>query len=225
MCIRDRQWPVTDAEGNPVEVDNPEDYFLVLWPDGTFNFQADCNVGVGSYTYDAGGALTLLPGPMTRAACPDGSQADAFLAFLGDVTSLTPGDDGAPTLATADGRSATFVNTGPTTAAEPEAPTGELLDIVWQWAALEDGGQSTTVANPERYTLTFLDDGTIAFVADCNNGTGGYTLEGMLLTLQPGAMTAAACAEGSLGDQYVGCLLYTSPSPRDRTRSRMPSSA
>ena len=28
------------------------------------------------------------------------------------------------------------------------------------------------------------------------------------------------CAE-----QYYNCLLYTSPSPRDRTRSRMPSSA
>ena len=26
-------------------------------------------------------------------------------------------------------------------------------------------------------------------------------------------------------DQAVVCLLYTSPSPRDRTRSRMPSSA
>ena len=26
-------------------------------------------------------------------------------------------------------------------------------------------------------------------------------------------------------DQFQGCLLYTSPSPRDRTRSRMPSSA
>ena len=25
--------------------------------------------------------------------------------------------------------------------------------------------------------------------------------------------------------QYMSCLLYTSPSPRDRTRSRMPSSA
>ena len=24
---------------------------------------------------------------------------------------------------------------------------------------------------------------------------------------------------------YISCLLYTSPSPRDRTRSRMPSSA
>ena len=29
----------------------------------------------------------------------------------------------------------------------------------------------------------------------------------------------------SEGGQDVGCLLYTSPSPRDRTRSRMPSSA
>jgi len=27
------------------------------------------------------------------------------------------------------------------------------------------------------------------------------------------------------GDRYQYCLLYTSPSPRDRTRSRMPSSA
>ena len=26
-------------------------------------------------------------------------------------------------------------------------------------------------------------------------------------------------------DQYLGCLLYTSPSPRDATLSRMPSSA
>ena len=28
-----------------------------------------------------------------------------------------------------------------------------------------------------------------------------------------------------LDDDLGGCLLYTSPSPRDRTRSRMPSSA
>ena len=30
---------------------------------------------------------------------------------------------------------------------------------------------------------------------------------------------------GSEGEKAAGCLLYTSPSPRDRTRSRMPSSA
>ena len=28
-----------------------------------------------------------------------------------------------------------------------------------------------------------------------------------------------------LAEIYIGCLLYTSTSPRDRTRSRMPSSA
>ena len=32
-------------------------------------------------------------------------------------------------------------------------------------------------------------------------------------------------SNGGVADRYHGCLLYTSPSPRDRTRSRMPSSA
>ena len=31
--------------------------------------------------------------------------------------------------------------------------------------------------------------------------------------------------ENISGNLFNGCLLYTSPSPRDRTRSRMPSSA
>ena len=34
-----------------------------------------------------------------------------------------------------------------------------------------------------------------------------------------------ALLAGAGGVQAAGCLLYTSPSPRDRTRSRMPSSA
>eukprot|EP00656_Telonema_subtile_P005820 TRINITY_DN12660_c0_g1_i1.p1 TRINITY_DN12660_c0_g1~~TRINITY_DN12660_c0_g1_i1.p1 ORF type:complete len:112 (-),score=27.81 TRINITY_DN12660_c0_g1_i1:14-349(-) len=38
-----------------------------------------------------------------------------------------------------------------------------------------------------------------------------------------GARLAAAVQR--VKARYSGCLLYTSPSPRDRTRSRMPSSA
>ena len=41
-------------------------------------------------------------------------------------------------------------------------------------------------------------------------------------------MKDAAKAEGyecDISAHSVSCLLYTSPSPRDRTRSRMPSSA
>ena len=30
---------------------------------------------------------------------------------------------------------------------------------------------------------------------------------------------------GTAGGQYIDCLLYTSPSPRDKRQSRMPSSA
>ena len=35
----------------------------------------------------------------------------------------------------------------------------------------------------------------------------------------------ASFSGGNGGDFTYSCLLYTSPSPRDRTRSRMPSSA
>ena len=36
---------------------------------------------------------------------------------------------------------------------------------------------------------------------------------------------AQSISDLSIGDRSYSCLLYTSPSPRDRTRSRMPSSA
>ena len=39
------------------------------------------------------------------------------------------------------------------------------------------------------------------------------------------AMAAVGWAEFDKAAQTITCLLYTSPSPRDRTRSRMPSSA
>ena len=39
------------------------------------------------------------------------------------------------------------------------------------------------------------------------------------------ASSAQAAKDTQKEAQALGCLLYTSPSPRDRTRSRMPSSA
>ena len=37
--------------------------------------------------------------------------------------------------------------------------------------------------------------------------------------------TIRAFTDEPVGEDIMDCLLYTSPSPRDRTRSRMPSSA
>ena len=48
-------------------------------------------------------------------------------------------------------------------------------------------------------------------------------IEGFLKNRQF-SVRLGACLSG-LFDQEMGCLLYTSPSPRDRQKSRMPSSA
>ena len=49
----------------------------------------------------------------------------------------------------------------------------------------------------------------------------GFCGEAALYTLDKGEIFLLTCAI----DKSEVCLLYTSPSPRDRTRSRMPSSA
>ena len=58
--------------------------------------------------------------------------------------------------------------------------------------------------------------------------TRGWGLANVLAALQAG-MVNFESTMGGIGGQPAnfvsGCLLYTSPSPRDRTRSRMPSSA
>ena len=55
-------------------------------------------------------------------------------------------------------------------------------------------------------------------------------LSGSTATLTPSTATFVQVLEDSRVpidevDLFIICLLYTSPSPRDRTRSRMPSSA
>ena len=50
------------------------------------------------------------------------------------------------------------------------------------------------------------------------------TICSILLTDAEGKHLLNGAAPG-LPTEYSDCLLYTSPSPRDRTRSRMPSSA
>ena len=61
-----------------------------------------------------------------------------------------------------------------------------------------------------------------------------YKIEGLEVASASNGASAEAAKEVevvdikallAMGDIGHGCLLYTSPSPRDRTRSRMPSSA
>lgn len=92
-------------------------------------------------------------------------------------------------------------------ACAPAASGDSIQGIVWQWASVsnQSTGETTTVPNPENYTLTFNEDGTLNGLADCNSFTGSYSDEnGFTITL--GASTMAFCGEASLDQQYLALL-------------------
>ena len=68
------------------------------------------------------------------------------------------------------------------------------------------------VSNQQAHTFNVFDAESNAFIKEINLGT--VETDGCEVTTKP------------LGDKFPnGCLLYTSPSPRDQRGSRMPSSA
>ena len=67
------------------------------------------------------------------------------------------------------------------------------------------GLQRTEVPNPEAYTITFRDDGTLSGQADCNSYTGTYSTDGgFFIASTPDVM--AACGGDSLDQQYFELL-------------------
>lgn len=93
-----------------------------------------------------------------------------------------------------------------TPAATP-TPANSIQGIIWQWVSLTNRptGETTTVPNPENYTITFRDDGTVTGQADCNTFTGTYSQEGgFFITVVPDVM--AACGGASLDQQYLVLL-------------------
>ena len=94
----------------------------------------------------------------------------------------------------------------PTKSAAPTA-TNTIQGVIWQWVSVADQStkQTTTVANPENYTITFNADYTFTGKADCNNIAGSYSqANGFSIKLGPSTM--AFCGEKSLDTQYLQLL-------------------
>ena len=81
--------------------------------------------------------------------------------------------------------------------------TEALTATAWQWAAFTNPAQQFNVDDPENYTITFQDDGTVNIKADCNNAMGSYTIDDSSITIEVGPMTMVACPPGSLSDDFV----------------------
>jgi heat shock protein HslJ len=88
-----------------------------------------------------------------------------------------------------------------------EDQSGSIQDINWQWESVkvQSTGETTTVPNPENYTLIFREDGTFEGQADCNQISGSYSQEGGF-TITVGPSTMAFCGEDSLDQQYLTLL-------------------
>jgi heat shock protein HslJ len=84
---------------------------------------------------------------------------------------------------------------------------GGLVGVVWKWEAfLESNDDTLAVDDPERYTLEFMPDGVLRVRADCNSGSGSYTVNGNQLTIEVQALTMAMCPPDSLSDEYLKLL-------------------
>jgi heat shock protein HslJ len=81
-----------------------------------------------------------------------------------------------------------------------------LSDVLWAWSELIEPDGQSLILNPDRYTLKFFTDGNLNIVADCNTGSGTYTLDGSAMTIQIGVMTQASCGDDSLYDQFMAYL-------------------
>jgi heat shock protein HslJ len=85
-----------------------------------------------------------------------------------------------------------------------ESDNETLNGVVWKWEQfLESNDNTVVVDDPDRYTLEFLADGTVAIQADCNQASGTYIVEGSNLTIEVGPTTLAMCPPGSLSDRYL----------------------
>jgi heat shock protein HslJ len=91
---------------------------------------------------------------------------------------------------------------------EPESTSGDsITGVLWQWQSVinQDTNETTTVPNPENYTIEFNEDGTFMGQADCNQIAGTYSTEsGFSITLGP--TTLAFCGEASLDTTYLDLL-------------------
>lgn len=122
-------------------VPDPENYTIVFWNDNSFNLNADCNVGSGTFSGDMG-TLNLEIGPITLAACPPESLSDMFLAYLGSVTGFGM-HEGKLVLVVNDGEAQMLFQNGGSVE-KPAAETDSCAGILMASVTIDTGNLPTS---------------------------------------------------------------------------------
>ncbi len=187
------------AGANLTNVSSPKNYTITFVNATQYSIKADCNVGSGTYTSN-GSTITIQPGVMTLVFCGNTSQDALFLASLKNVTaySLTAGK----LVLTLNETGNQLVFSSASTAPTVSAP---FVNSTYRWIA-RAGSQSVSVPSPDRYTIAFAQNGTYALRADCNNGTGNFTVNGTKVKINPANLTKTYCGDQSLDKTFTSSL-------------------
>ena len=211
MCIRDR----TNSTGAQAVVDLAQMPTTELVVTGLFS--ATSSIGGGLRLHDAGSVELRGPVAITT---------DGFRGIHVSSTALRLTGVNSRSVVTTGSEFAIFVRNGATfTVANGdlfvEATGANALDVYGSTIEMTGAGSVIKATN-----------GVGLIMRDATIGPAGVAIEAVFATgAENGVVVGMVGGDGALvigpdaPDSVFGCLLYTSPSPRDRTRSRMPSSA
>ena len=107
------------------------------------------------------------------------------------------------------------------------APPSANAMIVSVNGVIQEAGSAYSI---NQSTITFSENLVTGDVIDFiivlgHTGSAVVPSDGSVTTVKLGASSVTNAKIDTMAASKLTCLLYTSPSPRDRTRSRMPSSA
>jgi heat shock protein HslJ len=196
------------ADGTTVVCSNPGRYTLTFLDNGMYALQADCNQGSGTYTV-AGSQLTLQPGPMTRAACPPGSQDTVFLRDLGQVVTYLMDGENLVLSLRLDSGNMVF---------SPQPPVS-LTGPAWQVLGVNNGRGAVVSVVPEtQLDATFDENGIVSGTTGCNTYRGLHTVTGATIAFGSLISTRRACPSDAAAAQEQAFLAALSASTRYEQR-------
>ena len=178
---------------------NAADYTIAFsLTDGKVAIKADCNNAMGDFMTD-GQNLEIMIGGVTRAMCSPESLSAEYLKQLSEVGSYKVEGATLYLFLKLDSGTMTLTSGGaaaqPAEPTQPAAPAVELGGTAWQWVkTIYNNDTTVTAPDPAKYQLTFdMQNNHFLFTADCNNGSGVFTLDGQNLALTVQGMTLALC--------------------------------
>lgn len=184
------------GESSPPSLDNTSWRLITVGdasalPGGMLGFsggklagETGCNSFGGTYK-QSGDSLKITLGPTTRIGCPPpmDAQERSVLAALPSTAGFT---EQSGTLTLLDASGATLLT-------YTHLSASALVGTTWEVTGINTG---TAVSSPivgSKVTATFGEDGRVTGTAGCNSYTGGYTLHGDALVVDPVASTSMAC--------------------------------